>query len=104
MGRGQSAQASNAGVAVSRRSTAKAFPMNSILEAVAERLTEIDEGIFCSDCQPEQAYPVAGGDISARSLVGECPVHGRFFVDVTNEYEDELSEQVEDRPYQAQNV
>ena len=88
---GNTAVASRAGaVAHSKLSIAQAFPMNAIMEEIAERLKDADGGVECPKC--ENFYPAQGAGIPERYLLAECPVHGRFNVDVSDEYDDIFSD------------
>lgn len=72
----------------------------SIMETIRERLEEVDAGIFCptEGCPPEP-HDIVALDADSRLLIGVCPQHGRFAVDVSKEYDLELADQVEDERY-----
>lgn len=75
--------------------------MIRVMETIRERLEEVDGGVFCptDDCK-EGAHDVVAVDVESRLLVGVCPLHGRFAIDVRREYEEELADRVEDERYQ----
>lgn len=74
----------------------------SIMETIKERLEDVDAGVFCpvEGCDPDPRDIVAlDGD--SRLVIGECPIHGRFAVDVSREYEAELADRIDDERYQV---
>lgn len=73
----------------------------SIMQTIQERLEEADGGIFCpTEGCPEGPHDIVALDPGSRLLIGVCPAHGRFAVDVRREYEEELADQIEDERYQ----
>ena len=92
MGRGANTDNSVATMATPSRgrrlSIAEAFPMNSIMETIAENLVEVDGGLECPTCLAICAPQ--GAELPERALIGECQEHGRFSIDVAREYEDAL--------------
>jgi len=70
------------------------------LEAIEERVVEVDGGLECPyDCHRDP-FPICELDVYGGALVAECPEHGRFWVDVSYDLENEVREREEDLPYQ----
>lgn len=74
---------------------------NAVMDQVVESLMEADGGIFCpNDCENAGPLPIVETNVAERVVVGECPEHGKFTVDVAGEYDELLAEAVEDERYQ----
>jgi hypothetical protein len=72
-----------------------------IMDSICESTMEEDGGLFCPrDCENAGPLPIIEVNAQERALVGECPEHGKFTVDVTAEYDELLIEQAEDEQYQ----
>ncbi len=71
-----------------------------IMDAVCEELEEAEQGIFCQlDGCPEEPHDIVAIDVESRLLLGVCPQHGRFAVDVSKHYDARLADAVETERY-----
>lgn len=76
---------------------------DEVMDMVCEDLMEADGGIFCpKDCEKPGPLEIIDTDTTQRVVIGNCPTHGKFSVDVSGEYDELLAERIEDETYQGQ--
>lgn len=59
--------------------------MTTVLEEATESVMEADGGLICGGCEEDERwerYPVL--DARDDTLYGECPVHGKIALDVSD--------------------